>query len=331
MTTFESVRAAGQNDSPLPNAPAGLPVGYHVIRPGPDRRMEAIEQLLAVRGTVDRAHSLRFVEHARSSEISLDLLWTLEDSTGQLVASVLVVPNPGRTAMVFATAPYPQAGVDAVGSLIGHSCSCLDPRHVVLAQSLLDPSDILTRNAFQGGGFSTLAMLSYMERHTPGKREVVSIDWPPDTVLRTYEPNLEADFLAVLDRSYVGTLDCPDLCGRRPTPDILEGHRRTGRHESALWTLLTIGGQPMAVLLLNPSPATNSIELVYLGLDPGARGQGVASRLLKHGLNLLAGRPERTVNLAVDERNTPALALYRTAGFRTTIRRLAMIRSLNSR
>jgi mycothiol synthase len=300
--------------------------GHRLVRPGPDRLVEALEQLLALRGDVDRSHALRFVEHAGNSGISLDLIWSAEDRAGRLVASMLAVTNPGRTAMVFATSPHPGAGADLVGRLIHEACAGLDPTSIVLAQSLLDSSDALTRHAFELGGFSRLAMLAYMERHVPGRRDVVPVEWPPEMTPVAFDESRRESVVGVLDRSYLGTLDCPALCGLRQTSDILEGHRRTGRHDSGLWTMLLSQDRPVGVLLLNPAPASNSIELVYLGLDPDVRGRGLAGRLLRHGMNLVAGRPERTINLAVDEQNAPALALYRAAGFRTTLRRLAMIR-----
>ena len=70
------------------------------------------------------------------------------------------------------------------------------------------------------------------------------------------------------------------------------------------------------------------MELVYLGLAPGARGRGLGRQLLRHGLGLLHERRERSVTLAVDSRNTPALSLYESEGFRPAVQRAALIRSL---
>jgi ribosomal protein S18 acetylase RimI-like enzyme len=95
-----------------------------------------------------------------------------------------------------------------------------------------------------------------------------------------------------------------------------------------LWTLLRIEGEPAGAVLLNPFPAHRTVELVYLGLAPSARGRGLGKQLLQHGLWLLNGRRERTLTLAVDQRNTPALAIYEAAGMRPVVRRVALIRSL---
>jgi ribosomal protein S18 acetylase RimI-like enzyme len=55
---------------------------------------------------------------------------------------------------------------------------------------------------------------------------------------------------------------------------------------------------------------------------------GLGRMLLRHGLHLLRDRSERTLTLAVDDENKPAFAMYRSEGFRTVLRRLAMIRPL---
>src|SRR5690606_2862219 len=141
---------------------------------------------------------------------------------------------------------------------------------------------------------------------------------------------LEADLLRVLEESYENTLDCPGLRGLRETRDILCGHQATGTFDPSLWTLLFERGAACGALLLNPVPHHRSIELVYLGLAPRARGRGCGKLLLQHGLALLASRDERIVSLAVDEQNAPALALYRSAGFTLSLRRIALVRSLRA-
>jgi hypothetical protein len=55
---------------------------------------------------------------------------------------------------------------------------------------------------------------------------------------------------------------------------------------------------------------------------------GLGRSLVQHGLMLVRDRPERVINLAVDDANAPALTLYQREGFRPVLRRRAMIRSL---
>ena len=295
-----------------------------------ERRREALERLLAVNGVADRGHVQRFLDFANSNAIALEAMWSLTDEKGQLTHTVLVVPSPGRTAMFFASHPADDADSAAVGSLIRHAAEATSQTDVHLAQALLDPGETLDRRTFRAGGFTELAHLSYMERVMSRTRRESEVRWPSDVVLQRYDDSLEDDLLNILEASYENTLDCPALRGLRETRDILIGHRSTGVFDPALWTLLRVNDQPAGALLLNPSPQQQSMELVYLGLAAKARGRGLGRMLLRHGLSLVAGRRERTMTLAVDERNAPALALYRAEKFRCVLRRVAMVQPLRT-
>jgi ribosomal protein S18 acetylase RimI-like enzyme len=139
---------------------------------------------------------------------------------------------------------------------------------------------------------------------------------------------MDGELGTILERSYEQTLDCPGLYGLRRTEDIIAGHKATGRFDPSLWTLLYVDDEPAGVILINPFPGHKVTELVYIGLAPFARGRGLGRQLLRHGLCLLQGRRERSISLAVDQRNTPALALYAAEGFHPAVQRVAVIRSL---
>jgi len=98
-----------------------------------------------------------------------------------------------------------------------------------------------------------------------------------------------------------------------------------GEHNSSLWTIAFDNERPVGALLLAPSPSTDSTEVIYLGLVPDARGRGLGSALLAHGMALAVQRPEPNIGLAVDARNSPALALYTHAGFCALRRREAFV------
>ncbi|MCI0365150.1 MAG: GNAT family N-acetyltransferase [Phycisphaerales bacterium] len=313
--------------------PPGGPELERIVQVGSDRRAQAIEKLVQTGLGGDGAHAQRFLEYARSHRINLDCMWARLTKQGQIESTVLVVPSPGRTAMVFSSHPVGSHQVGPFGQLIDHACRHLAELNVNLAQALLEPAGMVDRQMFEAGGFVQLTTLNYMERPLkPGQaHQNVQVEWPADAQTFSYAENQRDAFLHALDRSYEQTLDCPGLRGCRKTRDILEGHRASGAFDPRLWTLLEIGGEPAGVLLLNPSSDQQSVELAYLGLAKPWRGRGLGTQLLRHGLTLLGGRRERVMNLAVDESNAPAIALYRREGFRTVLRRLAMIRPLEER
>src|SRR6185295_4962089 len=62
-------------------------------------------------------------------------------------------------------------------------------------------------------------------------------------------------------------------------------------------------------------------EILSVAVASARRSKGLARRLLDLHLRRLAGLGARAVFLEVDEGNTPALRLYRRAGFRQVGRR----------
>lgn len=291
-------------------------------------RLEAVERLVggqAPAGGEKRALAERFVDFSNSNRIRIDSMWARLDEAGGIAATVLAVPNPGRTAILFASAI---AGPDDVGLLapvIEQACRELSAADVDLAQVLLEPHDALLREAFAAGGFRPLARLSYMERPLPGRRKLPAPAWPGGVSVEPYREEHRDEVLEVLESSYRDTLDCPGLRGLRRTSDILAGHAGTGDFDPDLWTIMRSDGQASGVLLLNPAPTSGTIELVYIGLAAIARGRGLGRLVLRHGLRLVMNRPERAMTLAVDDNNAPAIALYRSEGFRCVLRREAMI------
>lgn len=305
--------------------------GWHIIQVAADRRAEAIERLLAVAGAASREHTRRFLEYAASHRIDLEGLWSLVDDLGRIQATVLAVPSPGRTSMVFCSRGTTAAVRGRLPGLIDHACLGLTETSISLAQVLLDPEEVVERETFEAAGFLRLAVLTYLERSIPRSRSiVVRPQWPQAVTIHPYHDALKNDLMSILEASYEDTLDCPGLQGLRRPADILDGHRAAGSFDPALWTLVRVNEVWGGALLLNPAADRQSVELVYLGLAKWARGFGLGTQLLRHGLAQLAGRSEKVITLAVDENNAPALKLYRREGFRPALRRVAMIRRLST-
>jgi ribosomal protein S18 acetylase RimI-like enzyme len=138
----------------------------------------------------------------------------------------------------------------------------------------------------------------------------------PDFRWRPFEPAIAAEFREVMQATYVGSLDMPELEGARGLDDILAGHRAAGLFVPERWRLGRVPGEPeaAAVLLMAEAPGRDVWEVVYLGLTPAARGRGLGLAAIRHALELARGRASY-LELAVDLRNTPAVRLYRSTGF----------------
>ncbi len=256
-------------------------------------------------------------------------LWAARDHRNAIRAVALVTCRPGRTATLFLSRPPRRGLVDQTAELARCACSALDVQRVALVQVLLDQHDDLERLALERAGFEELAWLEYLQR--PIGRSHRPSDLPPDVTLATWTPQRRDDFLAMLEASYEQTLDCPNLCGKRRTQDILAAHRATGMFRDDFWTLLMVEGRPAGVMLLADLPGHHLVELVYLGLALEHRGRGLGRLLLQRALHQCAGADAGYLCTAVDQRNAPARHLYRSMGFDLVAGKLAMILLLNEK
>jgi ribosomal protein S18 acetylase RimI-like enzyme len=162
-----------------------------------------------------------------------------------------------------------------------------------------------------------------------GKDGGIDAPWPPGVRVDTFDhlprETRDAVLIDAMTRTYEDTMDCPELCGLRETADVLESHRAAGRFDPAMWFIVYWHDQPHGCMLLNRAPESRSVELVYVGLSPELRGKGLASRLLRIGINRCRGAGD-WLTCAVDRRNTPALWLYQRQGFLTVSERRAFVR-----
>ncbi len=284
-----------------------------------------------------------FVAYTRQAGLDTAGLWAGFEGGGvgegaeRPVTAAVAMESPGRTAMVLVSPVRTPRYVHACAACIAATIDALPPGKVGLAQCLLELDQLYEQAALASAGFTTLARLMYMQRDLgadqvdpdAGDRALPGVSMPDGDMqlLRWRDDRRDLFARAVLD-SYEDTLDCPGLVGTRDIDDILAGHRGTGVFNPGLWTVALMGETPVGVLMLAQLPQRDAVELVYLGVSKAARGRGLGQQLLRHGVAQARQHHARSVLLAVDEQNTPAVDLYRDTGFRPQARRTALVRFL---
>jgi len=323
-----------------PSTPGPPP---EVVRITHDLVPAAARRLVQQQGQdIDEA-ARRLVTSAPIHGIDLTLAWGVlgHDARGNiLVRQVCMgVPGSGRTAMLFLSEPFPDGdpGGEAVSRVeriacINALCAYLGqemPSRVRLAQSLPEPGESWAIRALEGAAFVNVGNLAYL-RKPAGPANAQAPSWPEGVVVRRFDQlgdDRERILIEALERTYIDTLDCPELCGLRDVRDVLASHRATGSFDPALWWVVFSGTQPEGCALMNRCPEQRSIELVYLGLGPALRGKGLARSLLVFAIAHAArGTTAWPVTCAVDARNAPALGLYKGLGFSGFARRVAFVR-----
>ena len=324
---------------PWLRGPRGLEIDQAVpleVRPAlPGERLGAI-QLIATdsAGRTDQAQLSMLTQIAEAHPDDLGGPWVALQGT-HLVSAVLPLLSPGKTALMFAPMADPSPFFErATKRLTDALCDRAADEGVCLAQSLVDSIQLEAQRLLEACGFTRLAELIYLQGSASrGLKEGII---PPHLEWRTYSPQNHDLFARAILESYQESMDCPGLNGMRDIEDILAGHRATGEFDPATWLVLVersevsaLGPEPAGVLLLNRVPRAGVTELVYIGLSPPCRGNGLGDLLLRKALLVAAHQEDCPIlSLAVDAANAPALKLYWRHGLRTITRRTAFFRNV---
>ncbi len=255
-------------------------------------------------------------------EAAKSTFWWARTPDGPQVA-VLIVHTPGRVGMVFHGPPYSRQQ-ELLASLIDRTSREALAQPLSLVQALLEESAVLARQAYLQAGFVDLARLAYLQRRLED-----AADLPASLITYRTPPKFSLDELAaLLEQTYEDSLDCPGLQGLRRSSDIIVSHQNTGVYDPALWRIAFEGSEPIGCVLMNVvSPANRSVEVVYIGLRKAWRGRGLGRQMLQDAMALAHAKGQRSMYLAADASNVPAMGLYRSLGFVPLQHRLVLIRA----
>lgn len=307
----------------------GLPAGGPTCRRV--NRQEIHEALRLILGTGGKPAGtgavVDFARNALAKKIMLEeiLVATVEN---KLCWAALAINSPGHTAMLLVPDyVYPEHTAIA-GTLAVQACRDAATQGAYLVQVLMEPAAKAVRELLGRVGFETMAELIYLQAspHKAPQRPALPTEW----AWQTYTPNHHALFRRAILESYEQSLDCPKLSGKRDIEDIIAGHRATGSYDPALWLVLMEQGRPLGVLLLSVTAPGQSVELVYLGLAPCARGKGVGDLMMQQALWIARQHNRSTLTLAVDAANIPAKRLYFRHGLARIGSRIAMMCDVRS-
>jgi ribosomal protein S18 acetylase RimI-like enzyme len=232
--------------------------------------------------------------------------------------------QPGNTAIFWPPQLLAGCGSDTASQLTQAVVQALDALGDDITQMLLPGRDGEWEAVLEPAEFEYLTDLLYLTcESTASPRK------PPETAglaFESYDESQRPRLADLIERTYVGTHDCPQLNDARKTDDVIDGYQATGEYRAENWLFAKEGSQDIGVLLLANHPRERQWELTYMGVVPEARGHGWGSALTRHALWLAQRAEIRRMLLAVDVANEPALAIYRHAGFIAWDRRAVFVR-----
>jgi mycothiol synthase len=260
--------------------------------------------------------------------VDLSGLW-IARRRGRVVGAMLTQVLAGRAAAIWAPEVSLRLGrARTAAALVRAALASFRSRGVRIAQALVDQSSPRQSSAdLVRGGLPRITDLVYLERPTLLPLELRPA--LPSFVWQSFTSSTELDFREVLQATYIGSLDMPELEGLRSLDDILASHREGGRFQPDRWHVGHLSGEPAAaaILLLSALPDRDAWEVAYLGLTPPARGRALGRSVVVHALELARPHTPR-LELAVDARNSPAQRLYEATGFVAFERRTVHLAAL---
>lgn len=294
------------------------------VRPAPPaRRAEALTLLAAACDDPQLTVSRDEASRHEPTGFPLDGL-LIAEAGPRLLGAALYVTQPGGVAFVWPPGVVNDCSPTDVGvRLLDEAARRIDAAGCRLAQCLIEPGSAAA-SLLERAGFPQLTQLIYLERPLDAPLAPIG-DQSLTAVTYDGERNHER-FAALLEATYAGSLDCPELNGVRTADEALAGHRGTGRFDPRLWTLYHAAGQDAGLMLVVEHPALRAREIVYMGVAPEARGRGVGSAMLVDALQAARAAGCETILLGVDVRNHVACALYERQGFVELCRRVIHFR-----
>ena len=237
----------------------------------------------------------------------------------------MVQVEPGRTAMVLpggAAAGQPRGTAsELLSAVLGN----LANEGVQLAQALLETDSGEDAQVLYGAGFRHAADLIYLVSLSgtfPNSPPCDGLEF-----VSCYE-ELRDRLAGIVEQTYEGSLDCPQLDRARTIDNVLDGYRAVGEFDPARWLIVRWADADVGCLLLADHPRDNAWELVYMGVVPAVRGRSFGVAMARHA-QWLTGRARRErLTTAVDANNAPAIAAYAAAGFLAWDRRNVFLRTL---
>ncbi len=192
-------------------------------------------------------------------------------------------------------------------------------------QAVLVDSDSATTPILRAVGFQHLTHIEHQwldvssthlrSAENPGHQDLDTANgqrWRWTPAHQFARPRIETLIQATFEK----TLDCPAMNNMRSSRQVLEGflEGRSFREIGVLWEVLVHRGCLVGCLLL-AEHEPHLMELVYLGLVLEVRGRGLGDVLVNRAVKKSQLNGCRTLVVAVDEKNWPALKLYRNVGF----------------
>ncbi len=290
-----------------------------IIRPiTPEDQDQALALLVAQAVPEDRAMRLETMRTDLQGGDSSSGILLGAYRGRRLVGAVFSQLQAGRSGIVGLPGTLSEAPPGTPRSLLEAAAQRLAGEGARLIYTILEQESEAEVDLLRQTGFTHLAHLLYLvapESEFPRVRPESLLDFEP------YSLASHQRLASVVEATYQQTMDCPGLETVRTVDDVMAGYRQMGVFDPSRWLIVRHAGSNVGCLLLTDHPRHQNLELVYMGVVPAERGKQWGYQIARHAQWIAHQVGRRRVVLAVDEANSPALTMYRQAGFAAWQRR----------
>ncbi len=257
----------------------------------------------------------------------------------RVVGAAWVQPAPGKVAVVWPPRLVPAEPAATASRLMLEVDRRLVNYEIDLAQAVLPANDEqdargaeltahLRRHGFQPAArlLSMACEIGAPANHRPAY--LTPADGPSGLPFELVPFNHAQTqrMVAVIERTYQQTLDIPALNGVRQPADVLDGYSQIAPTQHLHWFFARSNDADVGCLLLVDQRREDRVEVVYMGLAPGARGRGWGRQITEYAKDFTARLGRRHLVLGVDAANDPALMVYTAAGLHVCAERTVFVR-----
>ena|GEM_PF-531976 len=305
------------------------------IKPVPAlHRRDALRLLLREQPDEFRENNVKHFSHLFENQ-SLQPDWLLglypDVDAESLEAVMLYQILPGNTAVVWVPTSPLEESTDQRHELFAEVMQRLEKNGVKFAQSAPDHLPVGFRDDLLNIGFFHLANLLYLVVLRDQFPFKTSEEFKTSRLrLVPFSPERELELQNIVEESYDGTLDCPEISGVLTTEEVLVGYRAQGDYRPERWFFATTedASEPVGVLLMSFYTETNTAELTYMGICPSARGAGLGADIAELAIEVAASWNADQLVVAVDARNDPAVRAYQRSGFNGWMQREVYVKTI---
>ncbi len=234
----------------------------------------------------------------------------------RVVSSIWCLSQPGKIGTVWGPGILSEESDSTADLLVQKVVEFAKQEECHLLQSLVGEENRPAGRRLIENGFRSITLLSHLEALTED-----AVSEPPSGQLQFHRCDdfRSEAFRSLVSQTYEDSLDCPELDSMRDVKDVLDGYYATSNRSTYNWYTLESDGEGIGVVITAHHTELQQLELIYFGLAPRYRKLGLGSEMIRFVLQLAQFLGCRSTITGVDQRNTPATALYRRFGFEPSV------------